>query len=536
MLSEYGQALSTEYVDGERIHVDGKSDSVDWRRDERLDLYAAELLELEAHWGEIEGGDCCTNECIEHVGKGVFVEHNTMGVDADSKKMPQTILWDESRDAARHAIGLLELDASGQTTSHTSGYIRVTVVGQPGIDKMRSIQTCALQELLWRGEVVMRVSYKSNVVHLFVPEKDGTYRVWRAKAKHWNESGLVDDVRTFVLIDPPEGKNNAVYDDWCQARMIKFVSNNMDRHCASSNQDGHLVFTSMPTAKQVVEMIPMLWNERTAFPGQELENLEQKQEEVRKRCALVGCVPLLVFDAKQFKHQLKSIASTTADLVAKTGWNELCEYYVGMSCSAGGLVGSDISNHFLLETASPDRREVRTTLTPISSFLLRHGLEKHFRGNEGVAAFLHTRLCRKLLQMALPGCYEHVYLKDQQNTSLTMYNLSTKHGLLVEASPNFPVLDFATSRITWYIAKAGKSPPTVQANEFVNLLLDLDLARKVRGELVMNDRTLQISLVMMRSNDDGLPENVLEKGLEGTAHCDLTDGQVKFVFDRRMLV
>ena len=46
---------------------------------------------------------------------------------------------------------------------------------------------------------------------------------------------------------------------------------------------------------------------------------------------------------------------------------------------------------------------------------------------------------------------------------------------------------------------------------------------------------MQISLVMLRTNRDGLPENLVENGLEGTQHSDLAYGQIKFVFDRRML-
>ena len=70
----------------------------------------------------------------------------------------------------------------------------------------------------------------------------------------------------------------------------------------------------------------------------------------------------------------------------------------------------------------------------------------------------------------------------------------------------------------------------------MDLLLELDLACKRNGELVMNDRHMQISLVTLRTNRDGLPENLVENGLEGTAHSDLAYGQIKFVFDRRMLV
>ena len=81
---------------------------------------------------------------------------------------------------------------------------------------------------------------------------------------------------------------------------------------------------------------------------------------------------------------------------------------------------------------------------------------------------------------------EHALLDSQRDTSDILYNLNAKHGLLVEAASGFPVLDFATSRIHWYIAKAGKGSPTVKAKEFVDLLLELDLACKSNGERVVH--------------------------------------------------
>ena len=50
----------------------------------------------------------------------------------------------------------------------------------------------------------MRVTYKENVAYLFLPQRDGTYQVWKTKADEWNRSLLVDEESMFVLIDPPE--------------------------------------------------------------------------------------------------------------------------------------------------------------------------------------------------------------------------------------------------------------------------------------------------------------------------------------------
>ena len=547
-LSEHGQALVAEFVDSvDFITKNGKSiaqefaSSLSWKRDKRMELYAAELLELhagslelEAHGDALAVGACSTNGRVEHVGLGVFVEHNTVGVDEDADESPETITRNESRDVARDALSLVDLEQRGMHFKTKGGKARVAVVGHQGIGKTRGILAYTLQELLWRGEVVMRVGYKSNSVHLFVPEKDGTYRVWQgADVATWYKSVLAHDVRTFVLIDPPE---KGAYSHACSARMIKFVPNHEDRHYHNFSKDGHLLFTSMPTVEEVLVMIPTLWNEHTAFPGQELESAEQKEEEVRRRCALVGRVPRLVFDAEQFKLHLQSITSTTAKLVANSCLQHLCEYSVGSTCGAWGPAGSDLRNHFLMETAAHNRRRVLATLSPVTSLLLRRGLEKYLHAFEGSSTFLFWRLPPKLLRLVVPGHHKHVRVKTHEATSDAIRNLALEDSTVVVASNDYPVLDFATSRTTWFMAKAGKTPPTVEASAFVTLLLDLDLAYKDRGELVMKDHDVQISLTVVRTNDKCVPKSVVKCSETLKPHEDLEFGQVEDVFDRHVQV
>ena len=81
-LSEYRQTLAAEYVDGKRIR---RENDIKWRRDESMDLYAAELLELHAGSLELEAqgdslavGAHSSNGLVEHFGEGVFVEYNTV--------------------------------------------------------------------------------------------------------------------------------------------------------------------------------------------------------------------------------------------------------------------------------------------------------------------------------------------------------------------------------------------------------------------------------------------------------------------------
>ena len=109
----------------------------------------------------------------------------------------------------------------------------------------------------------MRIGYKTNTTQLFVPQKDSTYRTWYTPCKSaLFESVLAGDIRTFVLVDPPER------DDSVLARMIKFASNEESTHYPNFSKDGHPRFTPMPTVEEMVAMIAVLWNEGTAFPNQ----------------------------------------------------------------------------------------------------------------------------------------------------------------------------------------------------------------------------------------------------------------------------
>jgi hypothetical protein len=95
---------------------------------------------------------------------------------------------------------------------------KVTVVGQAGIGKTRGGLAYTLQELLWRGEAVMRVGYKDEVTYLFLPGKDGVYKVWRTASSEWSRSRLAADKRTYALIDPPERDE---YNDSARCHVIK---------------------------------------------------------------------------------------------------------------------------------------------------------------------------------------------------------------------------------------------------------------------------------------------------------------------------
>jgi hypothetical protein len=151
--------------------------SFHWHRQTNFDLYAQELINLHRCSLALEEQYNNSNRelpvdatvtaasnssCnVRHLGVGVFVQSNTLGIDADSRLHPQTNTTPEIRYFAKLCIETV--------VSQTS---LVLGTGQPGIGKTRGVLAYTLQELLHRGEAVMRVGYKQDCLYLFLPFTD----------------------------------------------------------------------------------------------------------------------------------------------------------------------------------------------------------------------------------------------------------------------------------------------------------------------------------------------------------------------------
>jgi hypothetical protein len=273
-----GQELFKRFVDGDNIKNEARA--VEWFRALEKDELAAQLLllhegslELEALGDSLQVGQKCSNGLVEHLGERVFVEKNTFGIDSDSEISSHTITRFDQREAAR-----LSLD----TVDDPKKMRKVTVVGQAGIDGGLAY---TLQELLWRGEAVMRVGYKDRKTYLFLSDEDGEYKVWETVSSEWPRSRLAGDKRTYALIDPPEKEE---YIDSAGCHVIRWASNNAWKHYWNWDEDGSLLLTAMPTEAEVLVMIPYLWTDRAPFPGQRFDTAEAKAEEITKWCHLVG--------------------------------------------------------------------------------------------------------------------------------------------------------------------------------------------------------------------------------------------------------
>ena len=245
-----GQELFTRFVkDGEEITNEVRA--VEWLRDQQMDAYANELIVLHGGSLELEDrrattglqvGEKSSNGRVSHIGEGVFVEENTSSIDPDSKVSLPTITRPDQRETARLAVS---------TVDNPRNKPKVTVVGQAGIGKTRGGLAYNLQLLLWRGEAVMRVGYKDEMVFLFLPDEHGVYKVWRTGSSTWSDSELAKDARTYVLIDPPEAAG-AVYKDSPRCHVIKYASNNAAKHYKNWEKDGMLLVTAMPSEAEVL--------------------------------------------------------------------------------------------------------------------------------------------------------------------------------------------------------------------------------------------------------------------------------------------
>ncbi|KAJ1391292.1 hypothetical protein B484DRAFT_408777, partial [Ochromonadaceae sp. CCMP2298] len=285
-----GLELSARFVDSDEINRQYDYDTT-WYHAEDMEAYAAELINLHRDSLEMEQllvtgavPAKSSNGLVEHLGIGVLMERNTIPVDLDSRKNnPQTITRPEMRSFGRLCIDTVVKE------------LKVVGVDQSGIGKTRGTLTYTLQELLWRGEAVMRVGYKNMKTYLFLPAADGTYKVWRTHSETWRKSELAKDERVFALIDPPE-QNGGNYKDSADCHVIKFASNNSERHYHNFHKDGLLLITAMPTEDEVVAMIPVLWsNKISPTSGKQFDTDESKVDEIKQRMKFVGCMPRYLF-------------------------------------------------------------------------------------------------------------------------------------------------------------------------------------------------------------------------------------------------
>ena len=115
------ETSNVELVQQPALSLEGKaltqmireSDTIDWVRVDRFDAMAAELIDLHTCSLSLEGNLLTLSEGgtaklngrkVKHVGQGVCVQNNTIGIDRDSKKQTKTITTQETREFARRCL------------------------------------------------------------------------------------------------------------------------------------------------------------------------------------------------------------------------------------------------------------------------------------------------------------------------------------------------------------------------------------------------------------------------------------------------
>ena len=502
-LSVPGHDLFKRFANGDEIKNENYV-AVLWFRAPEMDAFAAELLnlhggslELDALGDSVQVGQKSSNGIVEHVGEGVYVEENTIAIDPNSKISLPTITRLDQRETARLAL---------DTVDNPNNPPKVTVVGQAGIGKTRGGLTYTLQQLLWRGEAVIRVGYKDEKAFLFLPDEDGVYKVWRTKASAWSDSELAADARTYALIDPPEAKD-VVYKDSASCHVIKWASNNAAKHYHNWEKDGMLLLTAIPSEAEVLAMIPFLWTELTPFPDQRVATAEAKVEEIRKRCALVGCVLRIVFNHEFFQSHLLKVVAESKTLGMKMDPALLKCYYDGTMTTADGEASSVSSKMYLIGPMPGDasHKKMFAKLNPLAALVTRTQLEEAISGFNVKSAFVFEDFTRIMLKGGMVGGV-NLRSRDQVNkdshaeTSAFVCTLTDDQNKFVVAPTNYPVFDMATSLYDWYNAKVGNSKPKIGSGPFVKVMTQLGLARVVGDELHWEkDKEAKITLTFMRN-------------------------------------
>lgn len=497
-LSQNGKNLRTTFSDGDTVNDGG----LRWRRWMSFDAVATELVKLhecsltmaQVPWEELDPGFFLTKDGhkVTHVGQGVFVQDNTHPVDPDSRVNPKTITTQETREFA-----MLCLETSLNATKKNL----VLGTGQPRIGKTREALSYTLQELLWRGEAVMRVGYKDNAAFLFLPQEDGSYKVWREKAKSWSNSDIVDDDDMFVLIDPPESGD---YDRAASCHVIEYCSNNEERHLRNATKDGEVLIMDMPNYSEILCMSSTLFDEEKF----RIAGVTEPPGALERRCNLVGCLPGIVFDGHEFMKRLRMIKRNAQRECKNSTFGGLIYFYKGGSIGTQKHDAAVMSRFFFVRPAKHDRGDANTSLNAATSFYIRNELRKHLADLTGAQAFTIEDICVMFLEGGSwngqpQPTREVVCGASLDDTTTKIKELPADGTKFVRASNCYPILDFAVTETQWFNAKVGESTPKVSLSAFVTIMKKLGFATvSPANVLVLVDATKKISLTLIRNNAD----------------------------------
>ena len=381
--------------------------------------------------------------------------------------------------------------------------------GQPGIGKTRGALYFSLKTLLWHGFVVLRVSYNSGLVHLFLPDRHGVYHVWEGSAFEWMMSTVASKPKgVFALIDPPEHPN---YVRSARCNVLEFASNHQERHLKNADKDGLIRIMKMPSVSEILCLEPLLWTSESEPSIDTPLSVEDRRRVLVHRYFLVGCVTRVVFNNEAFHKQLAAVAFGATKISAKMGIGSLFALYA-QGIARPETSGCVFPSRFFLMEASDDERSISIgRLNSVSIYHLRNELNESIAEYRGALAFAFEDVCSKLLRGGMwngrvfPPRNIAVGANLQDTTTLIKHSTDLiaqgEPGVVVRASSCYPILDFAVSDTFWFNAKVGQSQVKISLSAFVTLMLDLGFAQINGADFSLRGPPPRISLTMIRNSN-----------------------------------
>ena len=339
--------------------------------------------------------------------------------------------------------------------------------------------------------------------------------MWWTEAELWGRSLLAFDIRTYALIDPPE---SGLYRDVADCHVIKWASNNEEKHYKNWEKDGHLLVTAMPTLEEVAVMVPILWTDATPFPGQKFATLEAKVEEIKKRCSV--CSPMLrpVFNYKLFAIHMDRIVLEANTSGMTMPIEMLKDYFKGKQTNSVGHPSSVSSVMFALNwlQGDPTHNTMFATLNPLASVALRKRLEMTVAGFDGKTAYQFEDFAATLLQ----GGHKHTggpdwpprarvdaasnqkrsaanvlmlakdqttLAGDQQKLALAQKELGNAQRKLAN---DLADAQMRLSDCKWKLADAQKDRAEIQTQEAADYMKQANVLVKVKGDIAPDQEIL----------------------------------------------
>ena len=325
-----------------------------------------------------------------------------------------------------------------------------------------------LSLLLDARAAVLVVLGKLSQSILCIPHGVTEWSVWMGPIPNDELRRLTNVV---MLFDPDE---KGEFSDAGACFRIKFASTNSKKHFPNATKDGNVLYTSMPTERELLLMTEVLWKDTS----QEFKTLKDQQKEALRRSRVVGCAPRYVFSSKHYKERCNHIGEAVDQIVCRADPQVALENI--LSILGTTATSRDISGTLFFVSAA-NRRDSKwsgreecsaewnpTALKRLKSVLkekldIRRLCSTGSGFGDVYERFVGSILCR--VDGDIPfeprgtecGRRELVVVESENAFIERLKSLRDSDGIVLQPkSQNFPVLDFALSSTLVVNAKGSK--------------------------------------------------------------------------------